>query len=87
MQAAGFNWVDWTESQSQESQILRLIVASPFTTTPSVRQIPPKDTADRLQTQETVTIGLKGDTQLLADVYYPDKLDNDNTVRPVGEIS
>ncbi|KAL8662082.1 MAG: hypothetical protein Q9202_005056 [Teloschistes flavicans] len=84
LQAAGFNWVDWTEGQSEESQILRLIVASPSTSTPSVRQIPPTGTADRLQTRETVTIGQKGDTQLLADVYYPDKLDNDNTVRPVA---
>ncbi|KAL8883015.1 MAG: hypothetical protein Q9198_000074 [Flavoplaca austrocitrina] len=87
LQAAGFNWVDWTESQSQESQILRLIVASPFTSTPSVRHIPPKGTADRLQTQETVNIGQKGDTQLLADVYYPDKLDNENTVRPVATVA
>lgn len=86
LHAAGFDWVDWTESQSQESQILRLIVASPSMSIPLVRQIPPNGTADRLETQETVTIKQQGDTPLLADIYYPEKLDDANTIRPVGEI-
>ncbi|KAI4160943.1 MAG: hypothetical protein L6R39_000149 [Caloplaca ligustica] len=83
---AGFQWVDWTKSRSQESQILRLIVASPSKALLSARQSSLKDGADRFEARETVTFKEEDGTRLLADIYYPDKLDGADTVRPVGNI-
>ncbi|KAL8785498.1 MAG: hypothetical protein Q9213_003324 [Squamulea squamosa] len=84
LHAAGFGWVDWSESHSQESQILRLIVASPSQSLPSVRQISSNGGAYPSETQETVTFKHQGDTPLHADIYYPNKLDSVNTIRPVA---
>lgn len=85
LRTAGFGWVDWTGSQSPESQILRLIVASPYESLSSVGHFYPNSTAGSLETQETVTIRQEGNTPLLADIYYPDKVGNANLLRPVGK--
>jgi len=82
---AGFQWVDWTDGDSEESQILRVIVASPSRAYQPVPQSCSNDSIDRLETQETVGFDENGTPQLLADIYYPDKLDGTNTTRPVGE--
>lgn len=87
LHCARFWWVDWTESDSQESEILRVIVALPSKMLPSVRQASPKCVTDRLETQETVVFKDEDDIQLLADIYYPEKLDGANTIRPVGEVA
>ncbi|KAL8724681.1 MAG: hypothetical protein Q9166_007815 [cf. Caloplaca sp. 2 TL-2023] len=81
---AGFQWVDWTESNSPESQILRVIAASPSKALPSVRRSSLNAAVDRLETQETVTFKQEGDTQLLANIYYPEKPDVADTIRPVA---
>lgn len=83
---AGFQWVDWTDGDSEESQILRCIVASPSKAYQSVPRTESKNSIDCLETQETVAFDRNGSTQLLADIYYPDKLDDTNTIRPIGEF-
>ncbi|KAL9012897.1 MAG: hypothetical protein Q9173_002362 [Seirophora scorigena] len=76
---AGFQWVDWTENRSAESQILRLIIASPSKTlSPIEATVCPR--------QETVVFKQEGSTQLLADIYYPEKPDGADKIRPVGEV-
>lgn len=76
---AGFQWVDWTENRSAESQILRLITASPSKT------LSPMEASARPR-QETVAFKQEGSTQLLADIYYPEKSDGPDKIRPVGEV-
>ena len=82
---AGFQWVDWTQGDSKESQILRVIVASPSKVLASVREVSPSGSVDRLETQETVAFREEGGTQLLADIYYPKEADDQSVTRPVGE--
>lgn len=84
---AGFQWVDWTDGDSEESRILRVIVASPSRAYQDVPRNYLNDPIDRLEAQETVGIDENGNPQLLADIYYPDKLDATNTTRPIGETS
>ena len=83
---AGFRWVDWTDGESEESQILRVIVASSSRAYQPVLQSCSNDSIDRLEAQETVGFDENGNPQLLADIYYPDKLDGTNTTRPIGEV-
>lgn len=82
---AGFSWVDWTEDGSEESQIVRVIVASPTNVSSSVRQDITNGSTDDLKTQETVKFAQEGEIQLFADITYPTKLDGSNTTRPIGE--
>ena len=82
---AGFLWVDWTEGDSEESQILRVIVASPSKVSPSVSHDISNRSSDYLKTQETVVFAQEGGVQLFADITYPKKLDGTNTARPIGE--
>ncbi|KAL8934872.1 MAG: hypothetical protein Q9211_005001 [Gyalolechia sp. 1 TL-2023] len=81
---AGFGWVDWSRNQSPESRILRVIVASPSKALPSVRQVSPESAFNRLERQETVAFKHVSDTDLLADIYYPEKLDSADMTRPVA---
>ncbi len=83
---AGFQWVDWTEGDSEESQILRVIVASSSNTLSSIREGSFNGPVGRLETQETVNFKQEGNTPLLADIYYPEKADNQGVTRPVGEV-
>jgi len=80
---AGFQWIDWSVGQSKESDILRVITASPSTEL-SVR----KDSAVALAAspllQETVMMKEENGTELLADIYYPDTVDG-GVARPVGK--
>ncbi|KAL8651541.1 MAG: hypothetical protein Q9210_003192, partial [Variospora velana] len=81
---AGFQWVDWTENRSPESQILRLIAASPSKTISSMRDPLPTLESATLPTQETVAFKQEGSTQLLADIYYPKQRDGADEIRPVA---
>ena len=83
---AGFQWVDWTENRSPESQILRLIAASPSKTISSMRDPLPVLEPATLPTQETVVFKQQGSTELLADIYYPQQPDGADKIRPVGEV-
>ncbi|KAL2802294.1 hypothetical protein BJX63DRAFT_438016 [Aspergillus granulosus] len=82
LRQAGLNWVDWTENGLEESQILRLIVASPAQ--PAGALIP-SPTADAVLVRaEKVVYAEKDGLQLCADIYYPSTPDNEGKQRPVA---
>ena len=85
LRRAGFQWIDWTEGDSEESRILRVIAASPSKELPSVRLGTSTGPRKPEQSEETVLFKQEGNTQLLADIYYPEELDEPNLSRPVGK--
>ena len=85
LRRAGFQWIDWTEGDSEESRILRVIAASPSKELPSVRLGPSTGPRKPAQSEETVLFKQEGDTQLLADIYYPEELEEPNSSRPIGK--
>jgi acetyl esterase/lipase/2-polyprenyl-3-methyl-5-hydroxy-6-metoxy-1,4-benzoquinol methylase/acyl carrier protein len=77
---AGFNWVDWTDNALEESDILRLIVAS------ATRQstLPPSEPSITASRVQTVTYAERDGLQLMADIYYPHSIDAKGTKRPIA---
>lgn len=69
---AGYKWVDWSHSSTKESQLLRVITASPF------------DTPARL---ETIQIKEVDGQKLYADIHYPGELVEPGKTLPVGETT
>lgn len=69
---AGYKWVDWSRSSTKESQLLRVITASPF------------DTPSRLEMVEFKEVDGQ---KLYADIHYPDKLVEPGKTLPVGETN
>ncbi|KAL2278825.1 hypothetical protein FJTKL_14164 [Diaporthe vaccinii] len=66
---AGYKWVDWSRSSTRESQLLRVITASPF------------DIPARLETVQFKEVdGLK----LYADIHYPGELVEPGKTLPVA---
>ena len=84
LRSAGFRWVDWTEGDSDESRILRVIVASPSVELASIRKGSTSGPRGAKQSQETVLFKREGATPLFADIYYPEEGDPKSS-RPVGE--
>jgi SAM-dependent methyltransferase/acyl carrier protein len=84
LHAAGFQWVDWSDSLSEESDILRFIVASPSKVIPSS-----ETTVSSQQAQETETLVFKevDGLKLSADIYYPLQRSDPIKKLPVGEIT
>ena len=76
---SGFQCVDWSESRLTESEILRVIVATPSVTVPVLE-------ADNAVRQETVVFQKTDDVELLADIYYPNQISREHKRRPVGEV-
>ncbi|KAE8137485.1 hypothetical protein BDV38DRAFT_283033 [Aspergillus pseudotamarii] len=72
LREAGFNWVDWTDSPSRESDLLRVITASPSSA---------HDTSTK---QETITFKKVDGVDLEADLYYPDQLADSTQRLPVA---
>ncbi|KAH8202697.1 hypothetical protein TruAng_003183 [Truncatella angustata] len=68
---SGFSWTDWTVGVSEESNILRVITASPSNSFESI-------------VMETVPIKRIDDVLLEADIYYPEERDCGNQARPVA---
>ncbi|KAL5334680.1 hypothetical protein BJX70DRAFT_402312 [Aspergillus crustosus] len=79
LRQAGFNWVDWTDNDSEESNILRLLVASP--TRPVLCL---DDKSGVKPVLETVLYNVKDSLELFADIYYPQTLDGETRKRPVA---
>lgn len=80
LNAAGYNWVDWSDSPSKESDVLRVITASP-TKIASTKAI-----ATVNQTmQETVVFKEVDGLELNADIYYPSETVAPGKKLPVGE--
>ena len=85
LRSAGFQWVDWSQGNSGESRILRVIVASPSKGLPSSHKDGITHSIDSERNLETLMFKQEGETQLLADVYYPEEVGDPNSLRPVGE--
>ena len=84
---AGFQWIDWTEGESQESQIIRVIAASPCGGTSSSDQQRHSGSMLPLPTQETAQFDEVDGIKLFADLYYPTNPDAADMIRPSGESS
>lgn len=80
LRQAGFEWIDWTKSESLESDTLRVIVAS---SSPSGDDVSRTADVDK----ETVVFGQRDGNQtiLCADIYYPKSLDDTPQHLPIGE--
>jgi SAM-dependent methyltransferase len=78
---SGFQWVDWTHNDSEESNVLRVITASP---TSAVILPPTPGSPLRVMNEETVAYGKNGDVELSADIYYPRDLQPIGKPRPIG---
>ena len=87
LRRAGFQWIDWTDGDSKESQILRVIAASSSKASPAIRQQRSEALTERLEDRETLIFKEDSNPQLLADVYYPDSPEDSSTARPIGKDS
>ena len=87
LNAAGFQWVDWTEDSSRESGILRVITASPFevATSAGFKVTDDNVSSDTLQVQETVAFKDCDGLSLSADIYYPSHVIDPGESLSVGE--
>lgn len=78
---SGFKWVDWTNNDSEESNILRVITASP---TSAIILPPSPGSPMSLINDETVVYAKNGGVELSADIYYPRDLQPIGKPRPIG---
>ncbi|KUI52981.1 Conidial yellow pigment biosynthesis polyketide synthase [Cytospora mali] len=76
---SGFRWIDWTVGASEESNVLRVVTASPA----DVAQSELKTIIEPVM-METVAFKRVDDLTLNADIYYPEKQSNGVQVRPVA---
>ncbi|RMD44083.1 hypothetical protein DV735_g971, partial [Chaetothyriales sp. CBS 134920] len=83
LHAAGFAWVEWSDTESEESDILRVIVASPSNTTPSANSSALKKNPDEHTSQTMVFKSVDG-LDLCADLYFPDELTDSERSLPVA---
>lgn len=88
LQKAGFGRVDWTDTDSEESKVVRLVAAaSPQRAPPGGLPLSPASTPGKEPiTRESVVFKRLDDIDLVADIYYPGAVaDADSRRRPVGE--
>ncbi|KAF2204385.1 hypothetical protein GQ43DRAFT_387983, partial [Delitschia confertaspora ATCC 74209] len=80
LKTAGFQWVDWSDGRSEESNILRVITASssPGLHVEQANGFMTPDSQDPPVLQETVLVKQESGTELFADIYYPEELRNHN---------
>ncbi|KAI0442798.1 hypothetical protein F4803DRAFT_575191 [Xylaria telfairii] len=76
---SGFRWADCTVGTSEESNVLRVITASPV----EIPQFEPEPIIDPV-TMDTITFKRVGDLALEADIYYPEEQSNGVQTRPVA---
>ena len=67
---AGFRWIDWTTGTSDESNVMRIITASPTEVLGANEPV----------TMETVIFKQEDSLPLHADIYYPKELSEDHKV-------
>ncbi|KAL9086711.1 MAG: hypothetical protein Q9165_007030, partial [Trypethelium subeluteriae] len=90
LNTAGYNWVDWSDTLSQESDILRVITASPYEMTPSVTANKVADTSSAIRSndmdelRETLTFKEIDGVHIHADIYYPKRLVDPEKDLPVA---
>lgn len=91
LRAAGFNWVDWSNTATAESDILRVITASPFAMSKEDDDTKVETRADspvaptELPLTETVTFKTIEGLDLQADIYYPTEIVESGKTLPVGK--
>ena len=78
LRAAGFKWVEWSTSASPESEILRVITASPYLMKASA------DDCDEVANKETVVFKEVDGLQLEADIYFPPAVVEAGERLPIG---
>lgn len=91
--ASGFEWIDWTSSSAAESDILRVITASPYCSAPLDKDVglsrdgvsQRNGSSDHNTLRETVTFKELDGLSLLADIYYPSKVVEPKEKLPVGQ--
>ena len=83
LRTAGFAWADWTDGPSDESDILRVIVACPESETPATGTINETNGGD-LEQQETVVFKKVDGVELAADIYYPANVVQHDRRLPIG---
>ncbi|RAQ98771.1 polyketide synthase [Stemphylium lycopersici] len=83
---SGFSWVNWSSGNSEESKILRVIVASPspYSSRHPTTALELNGKSAVIDTQETVTFKHAGSLPLNADIYYPSKDMTVSKPRPVA---
>jgi malonyl CoA-acyl carrier protein transacylase/SAM-dependent methyltransferase/acyl carrier protein len=85
LKAAGFNWVDWTQSASPESNILKVVTASP--SQPVISSVGSVVSGESRHTRQTMVFKSVDGLDLLADIYYPTDTVDDCRRLPVGARS
>jgi SAM-dependent methyltransferase/acyl carrier protein len=78
LHAAGFEWVEWSTSASPESDILRVITASPY------KLEAPGEDYDEMINKQTVVFKEVDGLQLKADIYYPPAVVKPGERLPIG---
>ena len=78
LHAAGFEWVEWSTSASPESDILRVITASPY------KLEAPGEDYDEMINKQTVVFKEVDGLQLKADIYYPPAAVKPGERLPIG---
>ena len=92
---SGFRWVDWSDSTTLESGILRVITASPQKVAPHgiISRLAlgngstTNSSSDHNTMKETLTFKEVDGLELLADVYYPPEVVEHGRTLPVGQSS
>lgn len=84
LERAGFEWVDWSQGDSSESRILRVITASASKTISCSTETRQSDPGDCKITQETVVFKEEIGAKLHADIYYPEHTCDPSATLPVG---
>jgi malonyl CoA-acyl carrier protein transacylase len=85
LHTAGFEWIDWSDSASQESDILRVITASPFRLPSLDANKADEASGDKFPLRETVVFKEVDGLQLHADLYYPTEIVDHHKSLPVGK--
>ncbi|RSL38167.1 hypothetical protein CEP53_015111, partial [Fusarium sp. AF-6] len=83
LRSAGFQWVDWSTDLSRESDMLKLIVASP-SRTQSADTYNHDHHSSPLVTQEAVPFKEVDDIVLYADLHYPPRTFEAGKAAPVA---
>lgn len=88
LRAAGFEWIDWSHGTTKESDVLRVITASPHQDRPSHTGIdtnskPQSHTS--LELQQTITYKEVDGLNLQADIYFPSEAADLQKSLPVGK--
>ncbi|KAI0506274.1 hypothetical protein F5B22DRAFT_639292 [Xylaria bambusicola] len=78
LRSAGFKWIDWSSSELPESELCRVIVASPSNMTSIIAN------EAQIVIKETMVFKQVNNLQLQADIYYPSKIIDASAKMPIA---